>query len=217
MGTTLLDVNEALNRGKTVKIIFILGTHRTGGNSDVIKKLVEQHRFYKYIEPEYIYLRDRNIQTCMSCYKCTENGKCCINDDVEELVEIMKEKDSIIFVPVVYGFGTGTIFQSFIERMGYGYLRMQGRPLRDKIAGLAVIGRRYAHEAVANQLMMNILLNEMIIYGSGFIPLLHGKSFPGEIINDEEGIYSFNNMIERIIDAKLLKTEGGTSNENFTD
>lgn len=197
-----------------IKFLFILGTHRGGGNSELIKGLVALHPRADEIEAKYIYLKDYNIQECKSCYKCTDLGKCCIKDDTEAIVEVMKQNEVIIFVPVVYGFGVGSKFQKFIERAGYGYLRMQGRPLRNKIAGIAVIGRRYAHEAVAQQLVMNILLNEMIIYGSGFLPLLNGNSFPGNVMEDQEGIEAFNKMIERIAE---VKRKGENYEENFID
>ena len=64
---------------------------------------------------------------------------------------------------------------------------------------MIVIGRRYGHSSVAAQIIMNILLNEMIIIGSGFLPLLHGQTFPGDIIEDKEGIESINNNITRLI------------------
>ncbi len=197
-----------------VKVLFIMGSHRNNGNSELIKTMVEQHPNQKNIEAKYVFLKDYNIEDCNSCYKCTILGKCNLKDDVEVIVELMKDNDAIIFVPVVYGFGTGSILQKFIERAGYGYLRMQGRPLKDKIAGIAVIGRRYAHEAVAQQLIMNILLNDMIIYGSGFLPLLKGDSFPGNIMEDKEGVNEFDKMIDRIVEAAK---KGKNYDKNIVD
>lgn len=190
-----------MDEKKIVKMLFIFGSHRSNGNSEMVKALMERHPDYGDVEAKYIFLKDYDINDCKSCYQCTELGKCSIDDDVEKIVDEMKESDAIIFVPVVYGFGTGSIFQKFIERAGYGFLRMQGRPLRDKIAGIVVVGRRYAHEAVVQQIIMNVLLNEMVIYGSGFLPLLKGNSFPGNIMEDEEGIESFDKMVNRVVDA----------------
>lgn len=110
----------------------------------------------KSVGIESLYLLDKRIEHCKSCYKCSELNKCIIEDDVEEMVDKMKKADAIIYVPVIYAFSSGSIFQSFLERAGFGYLRLQDRPLRNKFATVIVIGRRYAHSLVATQVIMNI-------------------------------------------------------------
>lgn len=184
-----------------VKVLFILGSHRVNGNSKLIQDLVMDNPVHEKIDAKYIFLKDYKIDECNSCYQCSECGECVLNDDVRKIVDQMIESDVIIYVPVVYGFGLGSVMQKFIERTGYGFFRTHGRPLKNKIAGIVVIGRRYAHESVVQQCIMNIMLNEMILYGSGFLPLLKGDSFPGNIMNDHEGIDAFDKMLNRVVTA----------------
>lgn len=194
-------------------LLFILGSHRAGGNIDKLQEIVDGHESRELFTPKFIKLRDKKIGYCRSCYKCTEVGSCVQDDDMEYIVAQMIESDVIVFVPVVYAFGTNSIFQTFLERAGYGYLRPQGRPLKHKLALVTVIGRRYSHEAVASQIISNILLNEMILIGSGFIPLLHGQTFPGEIQYDKEGIDSFNRSISYVVNY-LYNQKGALVYEN---
>lgn len=184
-----------------ITVLFILGSHRTNGNSKLIQELVMNNSVYKEIDAKYIFLKDYKINDCNSCYQCSDCGECVLHDDVGKIVNQMIASDVIIYVPVVYGFGLGSVMQKFIERTGYGFFRTHGRPLRDKIAGVVVIGRRYAHESVVQQCIMNIMLNEMVLYGSGFLPLLKGDSFPGNIMNDYEGIEAFDKMLNRVVVA----------------
>jgi hypothetical protein len=66
---------------------------------------------------------------------------------------------------------------------------------------VVVVGRRYAHTSVAAQVLMNILLNEMVVVGCGFLPLLHSYgAFPGDVTLDYEGIDSLQKSISRIVE-----------------
>ncbi len=201
---------------KKLDVLFILGSHRMDGNSSRIKYLVEAKPYNELIEANYIMLKDKRLEICQSCYKCTKYGGCTISDDVGKIVEQMKISDIIIFVPVAYAFGSNSLFQIFLERAGFGYLRPQNRPLKNKIAMVAVIGRRYSHESIATQIINNILLNEMIIVGSGFLPLLHGEDFPGHIETDSEGIEAFHKNLQHAIEY-CLEQKGGAIYENIID
>ncbi|MBY8854394.1 NAD(P)H-dependent oxidoreductase, partial [Saccharothrix sp. MB29] len=84
-----------------------------------------------------------------------------------------------------HGFGTSALMQAFIERSGVGYLRFE-RPLTNKVAGVIVTGRRYAHTEVYNHLVTNVLLNRMVLIGSGFPAIVYGNQ-PGDAQYDDEG------------------------------
>ncbi|QWU13755.1 Multimeric flavodoxin WrbA [Paenibacillus sophorae] len=199
-----------------VKVLCLLSSPRDNGNSSKLKEYIERHKYHSQLSVEYIELQKKNIQSCNSCYFCSQKGSCVISDDVEAIVEQMKKADVIIFAPVVYAFGTNTKMQAFLERAGYGYLRTQGRPLRDKFAIITAIGRRYGHESTATQIMENILLNEMIILGSGFLPLFHGTTFPGNIENDKEAIDAFEKSITRVVEY-IQKQRGKIRDEYFVN
>lgn len=188
--------------GKKIKFLFVIGSHRKGGNSSKIIDVINNHPRSKEIECNFVFLMDKKIELCKSCYECSDNlsQQCMLDDDVEEVFLEMLDNDVIVYVPVIYAFSSNSLFQAFLERVGFGFLRPNNRPLRDKLATIIVVGRRYAHSMVASQLIMNILLNEMVLVGSGFIPLLEGRSFPGNVLEDSEGIEALNKSISRLID-----------------
>lgn len=189
-----------------VNLLFIFGAHRKDGNSRKILEIIKTNPDFPRIKVSSVFLSDKKILFCKSCYQCTTNTECTLNDDVKPIVEMMKQADIIVYVPVIYAFSTNSMFQTFLERAGYGFLRPQERPLRDKLAMVVVVGRRYAHTSVATQIMLNILLNEMVIVGSGFLPLMYGLGdFPGDINLDGEGIESFHKNLSRTIEWHYLK------------
>lgn len=184
-----------------VNILFIFGSHRHNGNSEKILEILKESPVYDNLNIKSIFLLDKKILYCKSCYECTSKGECVLEDDVKEVVDEMKAADIIAYVPVVYAFSSSSIFQTFLERSGYGFLRPQNRPLRDKLALVIVIGRRYAHTSVATQVLLNVLLNEMAVVGSGFLPLIFSTGeFPGDINLDTEGIEALKRNLERTIE-----------------
>lgn len=120
------------------------------------------------------------------------------------IVNRLVRADAIIYAVPVHGYGMAHPMQIFIERAGVGYLRFE-RPLANKVAGAVVTGRRYAHEAVYHQLIGNILLNRMILVGSGYPVVIHGGA-PGSALRDTEGLASLATLISRMVGmARLLK------------
>ena len=78
-------------------------------------------------------------------------------------------------------------------------MRPLDRPLKDKIAAIVVVGRRYGHTAVYSQIMLNIMLNKMIVAGSGFPALFLGML--GGILDDAEALEALDQTIERMHDV----------------
>lgn len=71
-----------------------------------------------------------------------------------------------------------------------------------------VTGRRYSHDRVYGQLIDNVLLNRMIVPGSGFPAFVHDQFAPGE---DQEGLAAARGLMDRMIDLMriLLLPHGG--------
>lgn len=197
------SINEPQDKAN---LLFIFGSHRRNGNSEKILDIVKTSPYCDRINIKSIFLLEKKILYCKSCYKCNSMNECVLDDDVKEVIEDMKASDIIVYDPVIYAFSSNSIFQTFLERAGFGFLRPQGRPLRDKLAMVIVIGRRYAHTTVATQILLNILLNEMIVVGSGFLPLFYGLGkFPGDVNFDTEGIEALKQNLKRTLEWHFAK------------
>ncbi|MFB7504157.1 MULTISPECIES: flavodoxin family protein [Streptomyces] len=186
-------------------ILGISGSERPAGNTRLALERAGELVHARDAEFRVIALRDHLITPCGPCGDCNSRPTpCTIQDDVPAIVEQMKAADGIIYAVPVHGFGMAHPMQIFIERAGVGHLRFE-RPLANKVGGVIVIGRRYSDTAVHSQLVDNILLNRMILVGSGFPVLLRNASDqPG--LTDTEGLDAMERMISRMIDmVELLK------------
>lgn len=182
-----------------VELLAICGSTRIGGNTDQILQYCNEIAVQRGANLSVLNLRDFNISACGTCGDCNNReNHCGLTDDMPYIVQMMQKADGIIYAVPVHGFGMGHLMQIFIERSGVCYLRFE-RPLTNKVGGAIITGRRYNHQQVHSQIVSNILLNRMIMVGSGFPALLHAGQ-ANEAFNDMEGLDSIRRMVNRMID-----------------
>ncbi|MFF0608083.1 flavodoxin family protein [Nocardia tengchongensis] len=176
------------------------GSHRIDGLTGQVLATLGQAAAARGVGFDVIHLTQHLIQPCGRCGDCNTRRIPCEQkgDDVAGLVERIQGYAGIIYATPVYGFGMSGLMQTFVERAGVGYLRFE-RPLANKVAGVVVTGRRYSHDRVYGQLVDNVLLNRMIIAGSGFPAFVQGQ-FGGDPGADGEGMASAMLTLERMID-----------------
>jgi multimeric flavodoxin WrbA len=80
----------------------IVGSPRRGGNTELlVDRVIEgcRSRGDAYIEK--VFIADKNIQYCSGCLTCTfpppGTGKCVLRDDMDMLIEQVRESDAFIF------------------------------------------------------------------------------------------------------------------------
>jgi multimeric flavodoxin WrbA len=183
---------------ESLHIMAINGSERLGGNTDQVLQLVREHAIRLGVEYTECRLREKTILPCGTCGDCNAlTHPCGMTDDVEGIVAAMSDADGLIYAAPVHGFGMAEIMQRFIERAGVGFLRFH-RPLANKVGAAIVTGRRYSHDHVHSQFLANMLLNRMIIPGSGYPAVVHGGR-PGAALSDQEGLDSVARTVERVI------------------
>lgn len=182
-----------------MKILFLDGALRRGGTTEGSVNYCMDYikENYPDIETEVVFLSEEEIINCDSCYHCDKRMQCDKEDDVKKIIQKMLLSDVIIYCFPVCAFGLSSVMQRFLERAGVGYLRFE-RPLKNKYAAAIITGRRYSHELAWGQISLNIMLNKMILLGSGFCPFIRndGKEL-GMQIEDEEGLTALREMIDR--------------------
>ncbi|MFC9897558.1 flavodoxin family protein [Nocardia sp. NPDC127579] len=180
-------------------IVGINGSERPNGLTGQVLTALAAAAAARGVGFEIINLSEHVIGLCGRCGDCnTRDTPCAQVDDVPAILERVQRHDGVVYATPVYGFGMSALMQAFIERAGVGYLRFT-RPLADKVAGVVVTGRRYSHDRVYGQLLDNVLLNRMIVAGSGFPAFVHGQ-FGGEASADSEGMTAAVLTLERMID-----------------
>ncbi|MBM7803485.1 multimeric flavodoxin WrbA [Curtobacterium luteum] len=171
---------------------------------------------------EIVTLAKVSMSPCGPCGPCgdcnTRMERCLVDDDVRSIVDRLERVDGVIYATPVHGFGTASLMQTFLERAGVGHLRFR-RPLANKVGGAVVVARRYAHDAVIAQLTQNMLLNRMIVPGSGFPAVLRTENDRSPLA-DAEGLVALNAMVDRVSNlihllrsVDLRQLESGTRNE----
>jgi multimeric flavodoxin WrbA len=85
-----------------MKVMAIIGSPRKGGNTELlVDRVIEGCRSKGNAEIEKVFIADRNIQYCSGCLTCTfpppGTGKCVLRDDMDVLIEKIRESDAFIF------------------------------------------------------------------------------------------------------------------------
>ncbi|MET8122541.1 flavodoxin family protein [Micromonospora sp. NPDC005189] len=192
--------------GGAPTVVAINGSERVGGNTAEVLKYAAGRFAARGVRLDVVGLARKTFTSCGPCGECnTRTEPCLLRDDMPDIVRRMVEADGIIYATPVHGFGTASMMQQFIERAGVGYLRFE-RPLTNKVAGVVVVGRRYSHVDVHAQLLHNVMLNRMLLAGSGFPAVIHAGE-RGEALADREGVDAVTRLVDRMTDLIQLLHE----------
>lgn len=194
-------------------MLGIGGSERAGGNTDIALDQAGRIVRSRGARFDSVQLRDHTISPCSPCGDCNSRTiPCTVPDDTPAIVARMKEADAIIYATPVHGFGLAHLMQIFIEHAGVGYLRFD-RPLANKVGGVIITSRRYSDSNVYHQLVDNIMLNRMIMVGSGF-PALMRNSSPQAGMFDAESLDALERMVHRMVDmTELLRDQTAAHGE----
>jgi multimeric flavodoxin WrbA len=128
-----------------MKVIAIIGSPHKNGNTARLTRLTLKGLADSSIETEEIFLPDYRIDYCRGCIgsngnNCMNTGKCCIDDDVNDLRERMVESDGIILASPAYGIRPYAMMKNFItDRIGM-FAAYTSLFAGKYIAGLATAG-----------------------------------------------------------------------------
>lgn len=171
-----------------MKVVAINGSPKAEGNTYHALKLVAEELEKEGIYTEIVHIGNKNIRGCIACGGCAQNKneKCVINDEVNEMIKIMKAADGIIIgSPVYYASIAGTM-KCFLDRAFYT-ASANGGLFRHKVGASVVAVRRSGEVATFDHLNHYFTLGEMFMASSNYWNVIHGK-LPGEVLQDEEGV-----------------------------
>ncbi|MHA2429907.1 MAG: flavodoxin family protein [Promethearchaeota archaeon] len=184
-----------------MKVVLFNGSPRKEGNTYHCLNIVMKQLKKEGIECEYTWIGMEKLQGCTACLKCIDNDdqRCVLPDDkMNEYIQAMLESDGIIIGSPTYFSDLSTSTKALIERAGYA----TGRHLRHKVGAAVVAVRRAGANHVFSSINFFFLIKEMIVVGSTYWNMGIGKK-PGEVLDDEEGVETFQNLGKNI--AHVLK------------
>ena len=120
-----------------MKVIGICGSTRVGSNTEILLRETLKTMEKSGAETELILLREKNIQLCGGCDKCSGTGQCEIEDDMQEINEKLSNSDVIIFGSPTYFDNVTGLMKIFMDRTDPLW---PSKKLKNKSAGVIVVG-----------------------------------------------------------------------------
>jgi len=186
------------------KIILLNGSPKANGCS--ARALAEMIRVFEDfgIESELIHVGNKNIRGCVACGFCKQNGKCVVNDLVNEVAAKFKDADGLVIAsPVFYGSPNGTLL-SFLDRLFYSTSFSK----QMKVGAAVVSCRRGGNTASFDVLNKYFTISSMPVASSSYWNQVHGF-LAEDVEKDAEGLQTMRNlarnmsfMIKAFADAK---------------
>lgn len=179
-------------------VVLISGSPRANGNTEyvleVCKKAVEE----KGLTAKVISLRGKEIHGCIACGRCAELGKCSLKDDLNDMLEDIKEADGfIIGAPVYFGTARGDVM-NLLQRVSM-VARVNGNWLSGKVGGPVVVARRGGLTSTLQEMLMSFFISGITVCGSTYWNIAFGKDV-GEVAGDAEGIETIDTFAKNVAD-----------------
>lgn len=177
-----------------MKVLMINGSPRANGNTSVALAELEKVFSKNGIETEIVQIGNKEIRGCMACGYCFKNGKCAINDIVNnELAEKFEECDGLIVAsPVFYASANGTLI-SLLDRLFYSTSFNKTM----KVGAAVAVARRGGCTATFDQLNKYFTISGMPIASGQYWNSVHGRKV-GEAVGDEEGLQGMRTLAENM-------------------
>lgn len=86
-----------------MKVFAVNGSFRQEGNTDIIiERILEGARTAGAVT-EKVFVDDLHINSCQGCLECRQEGTCCQDDQLTQIVKKLEDADAIIIGSPIYG------------------------------------------------------------------------------------------------------------------
>lgn len=182
-----------------MNILMINGSPRVGSNTGIALAEMEKVFAKHGIETETVQIGSMDIRGCIGCGYCFKNGKCVIDDIVNELAPKFEACDGLVVAgPVYYASANGTLV-SLLDRLFYS------TPFNKtmKVGASIAVARRGGCSSTFDQLNKYFTISGMPLASSQYWNSVHGRKV-GEAAQDEEGLQTMRTLAENM--AFLVKS-----------
>lgn len=155
------------------------------------------------IECERFWVGAKELGGCKGCNWCIENGKCIIDDKVNEFAALADEADGFVFGAPVYYASIAGQMRSFLDRVFYSANRHPGRFWMKPAAGVSN-SRRAGNVATYDQFNKYFGISGMPIVSSTYWNETYGFT-PADVEKDAEGLRTMRGLGRNM--AYLLKAK----------
>ena len=176
-----------------MKVLLINGSPKANGNT--ARALEEMVTVFSKegVETEIVHVGNKDIRGCVACASCYKDGKCIVDDLVNECAVKLAECDGIVVAsPVYYASANGTVI-SFLDRLFYS----SRCDKRMKVGASVAVARRGGCSATFDQLNKYFTISGMPVASSQYWNSLHGAA-PGEAKEDAEGLQTMRTLAKNM-------------------
>ena len=176
-----------------MKVLIINGSPRENGNTSVALSEMEKVFAKNGIETETIQVGQKDIRGCLACNYCFKNGKCAIDDIVNELAVKLEECDGMVIGSPVYYASANSTLTALLDRLFYS----ANCDKTMKVGASVAVCRRGGASATFDQLNKYFTISGMPIASSSYWNSVHGRA-PGQAEADEEGLQTMRTLAENM-------------------
>ena len=177
-----------------MKILILNGSPRKNGNTSIALAEMEKVFSKNGIDTEIIQVGAMEVSGCKACGYCFKNGKCAIDDIVNnELAGKFEECDGMVIAsPVFYAAANGALI-SILNRLFYSTKFDK----RMKVGASVAVARRGGCSTTFDQLNKYFTICGMPIASSQYWNSVHGRTV-GEAAEDGEGLQTMRTLAENM-------------------
>ena len=166
-----------------MKVVALNGSPRKNGNTFTALEKVCSVLNAEGIETEIINIGSLKLTGCHACGFCAKNGKCAIDDGMNEIAPKLLEADGLVIGSPVYYADINATLKCFLDRFFYVY----GGGMRFKPGAAVVALRRGGAIHAYHSINSYFGITEMLITPSMYWNDIHGAA-AGECVQDVEGM-----------------------------
>lgn len=186
-----------------MKVLLVNGSpHREGCTFTALNEAAGTLK-KEGIDTEIFWIGNGISGGCIACNKCSEIGRCVMDDSVNLFREKAYEADGFLFgSPVHYAAISGNM-KSFMDRLFYSEASASGgKAFYMKPAAAVLSARRAGTTAAFDQMNKYFTISQMPVISSRYWNMVHGTS-AGEVAQDKEGLFTMRMLAKNM--AYVLK------------
>ena len=182
-----------------MKVLMINGSPHAQGNTALALREMEKIFTECGIEVETVHVGNQAIRGCVACGYCFKNGKCVVDDAVNEIAPRFAACDGLVVASPVYYASANSTLTALLDRLFYS----TSFDKTMKVGASVAVARRGGCSATFDQLNKYFTISGMPVASSQYWNSVHGGR-PGEAEADAEGLQTMRTLARNM--AFLMKS-----------
>ena len=177
-----------------MKVLMLNGSPHAQGNTALALREMEKIFTECGIEVETVHVGNQAIRGCVACGYCFKNGKCVVDDAVNEIAPKFAACDGLVVASPVYYASANSTLTALLDRLFYS----TGFDKTMKVGASVSVARRGGCSATFDQLNKYFTISGMPVASSQYWNSVHGGR-PGEAEADAEGLQTMRTLARNMV------------------